>query len=555
MRETAGPVLEEVAPSAAELRLLVTPESWSRVFVQNLRELLRPPATTPLPLQSSSGKFWPDVFVDRSLPWRRFLESGGCHVLALAAIWAASRLLWLQPQVTSQPAFTHADVVYYSPEEYLPPLDTRQPSAARSRKADPEFSAQPIISLPPDADNRSQTIVTAPNVKLQHDIPLPNAVAWSDKPRLPIAPAPAVPASEISRIGPRMERSIIAPPAAIDKMESVSPKFAQAPDPSIIAPPPAIDAGDNRRIGEINVGRSAVIAPAPQLSLDAQRSVSGGRTGALRGHASQVIAPPPSVGASGGSRSGGTIALSLHPAVGAPPAPVAGNRRGSFATTPEGHRGASGSPGNSASASNASGGGDGKAGAHDLPSGLYVGKNSGANSVNPNLIADARPTRLSSGQQRDTDSKLSEAERAVFGGRKVYSLSLNMPNLNSGGGSWIIRFAAIKPDSVQPGASSTDSQPADLSSPVAMRKIDPAYPLELMRQNVGGTVILYGIIHSDGSVGSVRILRRVDDRLDQFASEAIARWKFQPATKNGSPVDVEATFWIPFHPTRVRERF
>jgi protein TonB len=84
-----------------------------------------------------------------------------------------------------------------------------------------------------------------------------------------------------------------------------------------------------------------------------------------------------------------------------------------------------------------------------------------------------------------------------------------------------------------------------------MRKVDPAYPLEIMRHHVGGTVILYAVIHADGTVGNVRVLRSVDERLDQFASEAIVKWQFQPATKNGAPVDVEATFWIPFRPARV----
>jgi protein TonB len=71
-----------------------------------------------------------------------------------------------------------------------------------------------------------------------------------------------------------------------------------------------------------------------------------------------------------------------------------------------------------------------------------------------------------------------------------------------------------------------------------------------MRENVGGTVILYAIIRADGTIGNVRVLRSVDERLDRFASQAIAQWKFQPATKNGSPVDVEATFQIPFRPAR-----
>ena len=46
-------------------------------------------------------------------------------------------------------------------------------------------------------------------------------------------------------------------------------------------------------------------------------------------------------------------------------------------------------------------------------------------------------------------------------------------------------------------------------------------------------------------MGNVRVLRGVEDRIDRFASEAVAKWKFDPATKDGSPVDVEATFQIP----------
>jgi protein TonB len=90
---------------------------------------------------------------------------------------------------------------------------------------------------------------------------------------------------------------------------------------------------------------------------------------------------------------------------------------------------------------------------------------------------------------------------------------------------------------------------------MATRKVDPKYPLQLMRENVAGTVILYAIIHADGTVGSVRVLRGVDDRIDQFASQAVAQWQFQPAMKNGSPVDVEATFQIPFRPARVGTNF
>jgi TonB family protein len=54
------------------------------------------------------------------------------------------------------------------------------------------------------------------------------------------------------------------------------------------------------------------------------------------------------------------------------------------------------------------------------------------------------------------------------------------------------------------------------------------------------------VIHSDGSVGDVRVLRGVDERLDENARVALMRWRFRPATKNGSAVDLEAVVQIPF---------
>ncbi len=568
MRESASPGLEETELPFYDLRLLVEPEPWTRVFVQNLRGLFQRPELNLLNLKSAPAAFWPDVFVQRGVPWNGFLESVAFHVLALTLIWVGSRLLGLQPSAESQPEFKHADIVFYTPSEYLPPLDTRRPDSARAREADPEYSTQPIISVPPEADNRSQTIVTPPNIQLRRDVALPNVVAWSGTPQLPIGPAPAIPTSEISRLAPPMERSVIAPPPDV---HSATQKILQAPEPAVIAPPPAVEAGSTRPLGDFNIGHTAVIAPAPQLSLNEQRAVPGRSSAALSPRSPQVIAPPPSLAASGRSRSGGgMIALNLHPAVGAPPDPPAGNRRGKFATTPEGHRGGSGAPGAIARNGKENGSGSGREGSGDLPAGLYVGKASNApspvagdpasknapsNSVNPNLIASLRPPRVSARMQPEGEGKLSDEERAVFGSRKFYSFSLNMPNLNSNGGSWIVRFAALKPDTGSGHPSLGDPSPEDLSAPSAMRKVDPAYPQELMRQNVGGTVILYAIIHTDGKVGNVRVLRSVEERIDRFASDAIAKWQFQPAMKNGAPVDVEATFSIPFRPARVGSNF
>jgi len=613
----ARPTSEMPQPAPVP-RLLVELPSWPRVFFGNLFDFVFPVRPRRLELQSAPAPFWPDVFVKRGLPWRRFFESGVLHVIACAVLIGFTRFFALQPQVVLRPTFDHSQVIYYQPAEYLPPLDTRSAPAERPRKADPEFSRQPIISVPPEADNRTQTIVAPPNVKLKHDVALPNIVAWSDKmsdkmekPRLAIPAVPLTPAAEITRIAPQVESVVAPPPDAahlshrrdqptlqtsvvappLDVRQSPVATF-QAPQPALIAPPPSIEAPATRPLGDLNIGRSSVIAPAPQLAVGEQRAVAGGRSSAAVGIAPQVVAPPPSLSASGssgdsfGSR-GHVIAQNLHPVVGAPPNPPPGNRRGTFAATPEGHAGASGFPGSSAGETAAgghangnskdNGSGSNRNGTGDLPAGLYVGsapapaktspvagdpagKSVATNTVNPNLTASVRPPRVTSAPARpmqpESTTKLSEAEREVFGNRRFCSLTLNMPNLNSAGGSWIIRFAELSRDSNNHSNDrDTNSPAADLSQPAATRKVDPAYPLQLMRENVAGTVILYAVIHADGTVGNVRVLRGVDDRLDRFASEAVAQWQFHPATKNGTPVDVEATFQIPFRPPRVGTNF
>ena len=587
---SAARFLGEVPQPVTVPRLLIELPSRPRIFYENLRDLILPTSLPPLELPSTPALFWPDVMVERGLPWRSFLQSGAYHVTAFALLIAFTRFFALQPQVVAKPAFDHLQVVYYQPSEYLPPLDSRSVQRSQPAKADPEFSGQPIISVPREADNRSQTIVTPPNIKLKRDIALPDIVAWSEKtseakmlrPRLAIPPAPLTPAADLNRIVPRLDNSVAAPPP--DAAHLMNRRSTPVVHTSVIAPPSSVEVASVRPIGDLNISQSSIIAPAPQLPLAEQRALPGPRSAGIG--APQLVPPPPSVSASAAAtdvgRRGHLLALSLHPTVGAPPDPPAGNRRGAFSATPEGHSGATGLPGvnsgNSTSGASGNGGretgsGSDRKGSNDVPAGLYVGspvaKSSPAageepatnsvstKSVNPNRMASVRPPRVTSAPSRpESAAKLSEVERAVFGNRKFYSLTLSMPNLNSAGGSWFVRFAEFdhdpNNDSNNPNSNNHDvrAPSGELSQPAATRKVDPAYPLQLMRENVGGTVILYAIIHVDGTVGNVRVLRSVDERLDRFASQAIAQWKFQPAMKNGSPVDVEATFQIPFRPAR-----
>jgi TonB family protein len=141
-----------------------------------------------------------------------------------------------------------------------------------------------------------------------------------------------------------------------------------------------------------------------------------------------------------------------------------------------------------------------------------------------------------------SDDTITDVDRKVFGGKRVYGRTLNMPNLNSSTGSWVIKFAELD----------GGRKEGELLEPVATEKSDPGYPLELIRANVHGMVTLYAVIHADGKVGDIRVLNSPDERLDPYAAKALARWKFVPAERAGKPVALEAVVVIPF---RVRRSF
>lgn len=61
-----------------------------------------------------------------------------------------------------------------------------------------------------------------------------------------------------------------------------------------------------------------------------------------------------------------------------------------------------------------------------------------------------------------------------------------------------------------------------------------AYPLDALRNHEQGTVILRVLVGADGSVLGVEIERSSGSRsLDRAAREAVGKWRFHPATRNG----------------------
>src|SRR5215469_18283218 len=283
------------APGARGPHLLVELEPWGRTFWRNLADVLwrgQPPTLTTT---SPPGQFWPDVFVSRPLPWSAFAESLLYHSVVIALAWGLSSLFASRPQIaTKARVFDPADVIYYSPSEYLPPIDTGKSHEAKPIKGEPVYAKQPSLSVPIAAtESKPSQLPTLPS-QIVAPVPDVNQAANRNMASLSqsiVAPPPDVDPGKV-RVVASLAIDVVAP--APDATATGSRRLAGSVQSAIVEPPPAMNAASVRKLGDINIGPSDVIAPAPQLPVAAQRTLGG------LGGGKGVVPPPPSLDASAG---------------------------------------------------------------------------------------------------------------------------------------------------------------------------------------------------------------------------------------------------------------
>jgi periplasmic protein TonB len=85
-----------------------------------------------------------------------------------------------------------------------------------------------------------------------------------------------------------------------------------------------------------------------------------------------------------------------------------------------------------------------------------------------------------------------------------------------------------------------------ITPPAVQREVKPDYTDEARRRGVSGDVVLEIIVRRDGSVGDVKVLQGLGAGLDQRAVDAVRQWRFSPARRFGTPVDVVVEVAVEF---------
>jgi TonB family protein len=61
-----------------------------------------------------------------------------------------------------------------------------------------------------------------------------------------------------------------------------------------------------------------------------------------------------------------------------------------------------------------------------------------------------------------------------------------------------------------------------------VKKVQPVYPAVFQAARMPGQVVLDAIIHADGTIGDVTVLRSTNDAFAQSAIAAVKQWKYAP---------------------------
>lgn len=527
-------------PGAGEPRLSIAWNSFHQNFFSEFVAFFQ---WTPLPKGAPAADLFRDCRIQRRVPARAIVAAALWHIVLFILPWPQ-----LPAATKKNSALDNTELTWSGPIDDLPLLNVPKEKPKTPANTPSEASPAPgtdafhprqrIFTDPVHPNHPRQTLVKPadPMEPPKFLPPLPNMV------QLAASAGPARPRLEISeqtlaKLRPKQAKRV----ATTDTPSPDVPDMEVHPAEISLA---TATEGPAKPKLEINVGS------APRM---AERSQTG-----------EVVAAP-ELAAGNPNAAGGPsatiVALSATPA---PPAPVVevpkGNLAARVAISPEGKGNGTGGGGNGANGSSGgaeAGGGNG-AGRNSIGISISGGNpkpNAGMSGLggavrlslpkaqpaykrpDPNAAADDPPART--GPPNFALLPPGSPPEQIFSSRRVYSMNVNMPNLNSNTGSWIIHFSELH-------LTGAANAIGEVNAPVPSRKVDPKYPQTAIDEHIEGEVVLYGVIRPDGTVDSIQIVRGIDPQLDANAVSAFGQWKFQPATKNGLPLALEAIVHIPF---------
>ncbi len=450
-------------------------------------------------------------------------------------------------------------LVWYKFKDKLPDVSPARQADRRPPRAEIKIAKQSIVSSPKDAPKSTQMVwQPTPEIRLPKEVQSPNILALqlpklarpATKPRefVPPKPVERVAAAKPLAVPPVPQVKLNVPdtPAGLQQLAALQPpkawktfvpparKIQASFEAPLLPSAPAIAADANTAQG---LPQSLTALPKVYKPFVAPASKAG--YGTDRSGSPDAAPAPPELEA-GPQAPSGLSANTLNAAV------IGLNPADRLGPLPEGSRPAQFSAGPKL---NPDGGTGAKDGAGITVPDLMI--RGGGKDTRPTLMArklnPSSPTAADSLREASRYLTVSDIGRGAarvsaapdprFDGRQVYTTAIQMPNITSYIGSWLMWYADRNAAPLNAGV---------ITPPLPHRKVDPKYIPAAADERVEGQVRLACVIQKNGRVDLVQLVKGLDDRLDQSAIDALSKWEFTPAMRNGVAVDVDVLVEIPF---------
>jgi hypothetical protein len=422
-----------------------------------------------------------------------FFLSVGTHCLGIAALMFVS-FPGGPPERPLYEEFIRPQehkILFYDLRQKVPDVDPPKKTGLAVEPRGAELSEQAIIATSPKPRSKQVFIsVPAPKLEIPQDLPAPLLVA-------------------------RLETSLPPPPAP--------------PKPKKFVPPPPLD-----RESKVPMQTPMLETQAPAINSPAVTAPVAAPTLTL----SEFTAPPQNAPVAPTANKGNAKAdiaiASLHPDETADARLPNGALPAQFSKAPTQGAAASGDVTAALSMPNLTIRQPKKEAAPETP-------------VKAILYAEAvRSASVStlSVPLRPSSRMIPRSVDARFQGRNVYTLAVPIENMPAYDGDWIMWFADQE--------SKLGETPL-VRAPLPFRKIEPVVEVPTSGRTAE-RIQVAGTLRKNGKLDGITLLTKASPAVQRAVLQDVTSWEFQPATRNGVPVDVDVVLEIPFSlPTSIAQ--
>jgi hypothetical protein len=417
------------------------------------------------------------------------------------------------------------------PLPQLSPLKPKTTSPTDRNSPEPPPPIVPATTMPPDQAKLTFPIADKPQRPLppQMGAPKPTLQKAED-----LQAAPKIP--PLQARGTEVQSLLALSPAPALPQQSVNIPPGESRGRFAISPEPNVDSSQPEPGSKIGDSHSQAVAVGSVTDAPSGNTAAVGPAGVSNGIVRLAIGGAGGLGTNTGSETGaGSGGNGLD------------NGRGSRA-------GARLGEGPAGSSGGGKGAGAGKNGGAfpgiTIQGGTLQGEN-GADSVSSTSFAAAPKSTYGMTIVSTASSGGGLPDFGTFSHEQVYTVFLDMRRTaEDPAPTWTLQCALLQSSDAQDDArTSSQSLTNGLVPPFPLIKGQPDLSPELVRQNLGKLIVVYGIVNASGRFEQMSVKQSPDVRFNGPILEQLSKWVFRPAELNGTPVAVKTLLGFSLSPS------